>query len=272
MMHRFLLMSICYFLGYFHALAVPLDSVKVTKHKGLFYIIHKVDKGDGLIALARRYNTSADEIKKANPKLKQLKSGQKINIPLVENAARNEKRNADTTKITVDDSHANADSKELSLSKMHTVLAGETLTKIAAKYKVSIQQVIKWNAIKNNKIEIGQQLIVSGNLSLKSFEKWNSSNSLTSKIDSAKNVLSSTLNLIEESGVVSTTPFNAHSSLSIGSFIICINPDTKKQVLIQIEQTTPLAPGSIIGLKAEVLTTLGLTEDSNRIIIKYNQP
>lgn len=272
MINRLLLTSICCILGYFHLAASPLDSVKVTKLKGIFYIVHKVDNGDGLMALARRYNTSVDEIKKANPKLKQLKSGQKINIPLLENVARNEKKNIDTTKITVDESHANADSKDLSLAKTHTVLAGETLNKIAAKYKVSIQQVIRWNAIKNNKIDIGQQLIVSGNVSLKSYEKWNSPNSLTAKIDSSKNVLSSTLNLIEESGIASATPFNTHPTLSIGSFIVCINPDTKKQVLIQIEQTTPIASGSIVGLKEDVLVKLGLTEDSNRIIIKYNQP
>lgn len=272
MMYRFLLTPICCIVGYFHAVASPLDSVKVTKHKGILYIVHKADKGDGLIALAKRYNTTVDEIKKANPKLNQLNLGQKINIPLVENKNTNDKKLTDTTKINVDESHANADSKELYSAKVHTVQSGETLTKIAAKYKVSIQQLIKWNAIKNNKIEIGQQLVVSGNVSLKSFEKWNAVNSLTSKVDSVKNILSSAVNLIEEQGIASTTPFNAHASLPIGSFVICINPDTKKQVLIKIEQTTPLATDAIIGLNETVLAILGLSESSNRIIIKYNQP
>ncbi|MES2558995.1 MAG: LysM peptidoglycan-binding domain-containing protein [Bacteroidota bacterium] len=234
--------------------------------------MHKVDKGDGLMALARRYYTSVDEIKKANPKLKQLKSGQKINIPFSETNARNEKKNTDTTKITIDDSHANADSKDLNLVKMHTVQTGETLTRIAAKYKVSVQQVVKWNAIKNNKIDIGQQLIVSGNVSLKSYERWNAVNSLTAKTDSIKNILSSTQNLIEESGLTIQAIVNSHPTLSVGSFIICINPDTQKNVLIQIEQTISLDSGVIIGLKPEVLSALGLTGDSNRIIIKYNQP
>ena len=259
-------------MGTFLAVSSPLDSVKVTKLNGLPYIVHKVDKGDGLMALARRYYTTVDEIKKANPKLQQLKPGQKINIPLIENSSIPGKKNVDTLKINIEDSHANADSKELYLGKIHTVQLGETLTKISAKYKVSIQQIVKWNGIKNNKIDIGQQLIVSGNLSIKSFEKWNTANSLTAKVDSAKYILSPTLNLIEESGATSTTLFNTHSSLPIGSFILCINPDTKNKVLIQVEQTAPLSSGSIIGLKEETLTTLGLTESNNRIIIKYNQP
>ncbi len=266
------LVIVCCFLGYLQTIANPLDSVKVTKYKGTLYIVHKVDKGDGLIALARRYNTTVDEIKKANPKLKQLKFGQKINIPLADTASKNEKNTSDTDKITVDDSHANADSKDLNLSKIHTVQAEETLTKIAAKYKVNTSQIIKWNAIKNNKIDIGQQLIVSGNVSIKSYERWNTSNSTSAKIDSVKNNLSSTVNLIEESGIAIYTLSNTHPSLPPGSFILCINPDTKKQLLIQVEQMTPLAADNIIGLKESTLSSLGLTGSKNRIIIKYNQP
>ena len=268
-----ILFFVVYFLhGCMAVKANPLDSVKITKQKGISFIIHKVDKGEGLIALARRYNTTVEDILKANPKLKQLNIGQKINIPISPTFTKSEKIAADTTKITLDESHANADSKELNLYRTHLVQPGETLTKIAARYKVNIQQVIKWNGIKNNKIEIGQQLIVSGNVSMKSFEKWNSLNSLSAKEEAPKNYLSSSKNLIEETGIATLSLLNTHPTLALGSFVLCSNPETKKQILIQIEQTAQLPPGINISLNDEMLKSLGLTADSNRITIKYNQP
>ena len=271
MMGRYLLTFVCSTFLCFISAANPLDSVRVTKHKTSLYIIHKVDKGDGLIALARRYNTSVDEIKKANSKLQQLKVGQKINIPYTEPITRNDKSISDSSKISIDDSHANADSKELTLVKLHTVQAGETLSKISVKYKVSVSQIIKWNAIKNNKIDVGQQLIVSGNVTIKPYEKWNAPNSLSAKPDSVKDILASTLNLIEESGRAAITAVNTHPSLPVGSFVLCINPDSQKQILIQIERTAPLPPAITIGLNEDNFSLLNLAEATNRINIKYNQ-
>jgi LysM repeat protein len=257
----------------FSVTATPLDSIKVNKVRGTFYIIHKVDKGDGLFALAKRYGTTIDEIKKVNPRLKQLKPGQKINIPINLLSVKTEKTTPnDTVKITVDESHANADSKDMSLSKIHNVSSGETLTKIAAKYKISLQQLLKWNTIKNGRIEVGQQLIVSGNVSIKSFERWNTTNSIVSKSDIPKNMLSSSTRTVEEQTMVITTTLNTHPSLPVGSFVLCTNPDTKKQILIQVEQTESLPKGFTIGLKSDVLLGLGYTDPDNIISIKYNQP
>lgn len=273
MNYRALIIVIWCALASFRVTANPMDSVKIAKIKGASYIIHKVDKGDGFLALARRYNTSVDEIKKANPKLKDLHPGHKINIPLTQIIVKDEKTSTgDTLKITVDESHANADVKELNAQKTHTVVAGETLIKIAQKYKITPQQLLKWNTIKNGKIDVGQQLIVSGNTSIKSFEKWNAPNSLVAKVDSPKAILAATTTLVEEITQASTTALNTHPTLPEGSFVLCVNPDTKKQLLIQIEQTESLPSGCSIGLKREVLSSLGYSENTNRISIKYNQP
>lgn len=273
MNYRAVVIFICCAVASLLSTANPLDSVKVIKKNGLSYIMHKVEKGDGFLALARRYNTTVDDIKKANPKLKDLRAGQKVNIPLVQAIINDERTSiGDTLKITVDESHANADSKEINSAKIHTVIAGETLNKIAQKYKITTQHLLKWNAIKNGKIDIGQQLIVSGNTAIKPYEKWNAPNSLAAKADSPKSILAAPITLVEETTQALSTPLNTHPTIPVGSFVLCINPETKKQILIQIEHTEALPIGYTIGLKPELLSILGYTENKNRISIKYNQP
>jgi LysM repeat protein len=44
---------------------------------------------------------------------------------------------------------------------VHVVQAGETVFRIARQYGVSVQQIRKWNNLKNDVIEVGQQLVVA---------------------------------------------------------------------------------------------------------------
>jgi LysM repeat protein len=44
---------------------------------------------------------------------------------------------------------------------VHVVQAGETVFRIARQYGVSVQQIRKWNNLKNDMIEVGQQLVVA---------------------------------------------------------------------------------------------------------------
>ena len=64
-----------------------VDSVGVIKVKGDKYILHKVEAGQGLYAISRRYNISVDQIKRANgDTLKSLDINQIIFIPLTKDA------------------------------------------------------------------------------------------------------------------------------------------------------------------------------------------
>ena len=44
---------------------------------------------------------------------------------------------------------------------VHVVQAGETVFRIARQNGVSVQQIRQWNNLKNDVIEVGQQLIVA---------------------------------------------------------------------------------------------------------------
>lgn len=247
--------------------AAPTDSVGILKVGNQFVIIHKVDKGEGLMAIARRYNVTVDELKALNKNLKNPSIGQKIKVPI----RIIPKPQPDSTKITVDESHANADAKEFSGDKKHVVTQGETIAKIAAKYKISTQQLIKWNNIKNNTILVGQELRVSGTTAIKPYEVWNQANSTSAKVDSPKNTLSAPVKMVEEFGLPQIVEKTTHPTLPVGTFILCTHPETQKQVLLQVEQNTPLRDKCVIGLSQSNLEKLGLTVDLP-VLIKYNLP
>ncbi|MEZ0484234.1 LysM peptidoglycan-binding domain-containing protein [Fibrella aquatica] len=48
---------------------LPVDSVGVVRQDGKLFILHRVDQGQTLYAVAKRYGTSVDAIKSANPDL-----------------------------------------------------------------------------------------------------------------------------------------------------------------------------------------------------------
>jgi LysM repeat protein len=245
----------------------PTDSVGILKVGNTFVIIHKVDKGEGLMAIARRYNVTVDEIQALNKDLKSLAIGQKVKVPIKQAP----KSQQDSTKITIDESHANADAKDLSSDKKHIVAQGETVAKIAAKYKMPAQQLIKWNNIKNNTVTVGQELRVTGVTSIKPYEKWNQANSAGIKIDSPKNSLSSPVRLVEEFGLPDVIEKTTHPTLPVGTFILCIHPETLKQLLLKVEQTKPLREKCIIGISQSKMDSLGIAVDLP-LLIKYNLP
>jgi LysM repeat protein len=243
----------------------PTDSVGVSKIGNLFVIIHKVDKGEGFLSISRRYNVTVEAIKSVNPTVKELALGQKIKIPYTP------KSQIDSTKIKIEESHANADAKEISATKIHTVAQGETISKIATKYKISTQQLIKWNSIKNNSMVVGQELKVSGVTDIKPYEKWNQPNGSSLKADSPKNIVSTNTRLIEEVGFVEIKTQTTHPTLAIGTFILCVNPETQKQILVKVAAHQPLNSTNIIGLSKEDIEKLEL-DLQLPITIKYNLP
>ena len=63
--------------------------------------------------------------------------------------------------VTPDPVPAPAQAQAGSSSAVHVVQAGETVFRIARQNGVSVQQIRQWNNLKNDVIEVGQQLIVA---------------------------------------------------------------------------------------------------------------
>lgn len=122
-------------------------------------VMHKVEKGQTLFAIARKYNASVAEIRALNGDLKDgLQVDQIIKVPI--------KNGAVSAPAVPTPKQAAAPSTSEALPqagvKYHTVGAGQTLSLIARTYKVSVPDLLKWNNMSSPKIEIGQKLAVSG--------------------------------------------------------------------------------------------------------------
>jgi len=67
-----------------NALSIPVDSIGLEKKDGKVFILHRVDDGQTLYGIARRYNSSVEAIQSANPALgNAVKFNQIIRIPTI---------------------------------------------------------------------------------------------------------------------------------------------------------------------------------------------
>lgn len=109
--------------------ATPLDSLGLVKKEGKSFIKHKIDKGNTLYSLSKRYGATVSSISDANPDIPVLKPGLVLLVP--------------------------------TLSKFHTVVKGETLYSIARNYNVSVSQIKKDNSLVADDLELGKNLIIN---------------------------------------------------------------------------------------------------------------
>lgn len=112
---------------------------------------HIVKKGETLYSLAREYKVSVKALADINHFSTEthIKIGQKLIIPL---------------SATVKPSSKNT----LSQTSFHIVKKGETLYGLSRKYKIPVEQIIKYNKIKNNTIFVGQKIFLHEDISKKS--------------------------------------------------------------------------------------------------------
>ncbi len=122
-------------------------------------IFHKVRRGETLYSLSKRYNVATREILKWNGMKESfaLKIGDKIIV----------------SDPTISDKKEPSSKKEF-----HTVRSGESLSVIAAKYKIPIEYLRKWNDLwKSDLIRTGQKIYLTEKPESNISEKPNSSNS-----------------------------------------------------------------------------------------------
>ncbi len=135
----YLLFTLCVRASSFEILR---DSIGSERKGDGWLVLHKVDRGESLTALARKYRTSVKAIQEENDNLSSgLKAGQIVKIPyagVVKSAA--------------------AEGR-----KIHTVAAGQGLFSIARIYGVSVDDLRSWNGLASDNLHEGQELAVTPN-------------------------------------------------------------------------------------------------------------
>lgn len=126
----------------FSSHASKIDSIGVETIGGKVYVIHKVERGETLYSISKRYNASMNAIADATPEVKKgLKAGMTIRVPY----------NQQVSSVSPSGE-----------KKTHTVVKGETLYGISRQYGVTYQQIMEWNELDDLSISIGQRLVIGG--------------------------------------------------------------------------------------------------------------
>ncbi len=118
-------------------------------------IKHHINSGDTWYGLSKRYNVSMDALKAANPAAARkdtLFAGEYLNVPVTAEVAAAQAASGAAPAAPAEET-----------ATTHTVQRGDTLAKIARKYKMSVPALMKLNNLTEKdarRIKIGQELRV----------------------------------------------------------------------------------------------------------------
>lgn len=124
------------------------DSIGVETIEGKVVILHKVDPGETLYSISKKYGVAADAITNANPG-----SGMGIRVGQVLKIPKGKPAEESTSTETSSEKTSNS-------GNYHIVKEGETLYAISQKYPCSVEDIQKWNNLTSNELSVGQKLIV----------------------------------------------------------------------------------------------------------------
>jgi LysM repeat protein len=152
------------------AFAHKTDSVGTKVKSGTCYILHKVDKGDGLYSLSKKYGVSLTAIITENPGSdKVVKLDQILWIPtnrkpvmkdkVVTDYFKENTGGAESENVKLEDA-VNSKSEVTTFAKYHKVELGETLYAISHTYNTTVEMIKTLNGLESNKLSEGQRILV----------------------------------------------------------------------------------------------------------------
>ncbi|ESU29259.1 hypothetical protein FLJC2902T_06550 [Flavobacterium limnosediminis JC2902] len=141
-------------------LSIPKISKKKTEEKKTKFIpkgaSHKVESGESLYTIAKKYDTSIEKLREANPQLDSdnLQLGELLALPKgVKNQSEEKLSKAESKKIA----------KLQNKLQKHSVASGESFYVIAKKYNVSIEELKKVNPqVENDKLDVKDVVFIPG--------------------------------------------------------------------------------------------------------------
>ncbi len=144
------------------------DSIGTKVKNDKVYILHKIEKGDGLYSLSKRYGVSLKSIVSENPGCEQvIKMDQILLIPTNLKPEMKEKRVDDffSGEVNVvdvsDNDRVKSETETVStFAKYHAVQPGQTLYAISKMYNTSIEMIMTLNNLTSPEIAEGQRLLV----------------------------------------------------------------------------------------------------------------
>lgn len=140
-------------------LLIPTQHVKETtepvkeKTTKVANTIHEVEAKETFYSLSKRFNVSVDDIKAANPEIKDLQIGQKVIIPIKGSGVAAQAKRAEKQEAK----------KDAPTYMFHVVEAGETKYSIAKKYGMTLQLLEELNPEVKDNLPLGYRLKLDKN-------------------------------------------------------------------------------------------------------------
>jgi len=151
----------------FSAFAHKTDSIGTKVKNGKAYILHKVEKGDGLYSISKRYGISLKTLVDENPGSDEvIKIDQVIMIPTSTKPVLEEKVVKDyfsgngTVKDVVKPDDNEATTEVSTFAKYHKVESGQTLYAISKLYNTSVEMIKTLNNLTSDELSEGQRILV----------------------------------------------------------------------------------------------------------------
>ncbi len=278
-----------------------VDSVGVEQIEGKRYILHKVEKSEGLYGIARKYGTTAKVLQEVNQlETTVLELGQILKVPTKAakgaTSTQNIKTESQTEKVKPDQLIQNP---KLNISQYgtHTVKKGETLYKIASKYGISVTELKNINNLKSNSLSSNQKLKVPkiGNVIAnpdiiepteeeEKNEKVEVSKGIAdAKVSTRENkYLNSTdysetgiAGWINDKSVNGKKSIALHKTAPVGTIIRVTNLMNNKSVYVKVIGTLPETGDNenmIIVLSKAAVNMLGVIDQKFRVNLNYSIP
>jgi len=223
------------------------DSIGIKDIDGKKYIMHKVEKSQGLFAISKRYGVSVDDIKLANNNIETLALDQVLLVPMP-------KVNIEEKKFT------------------HKVEKGETLYKIAKLYNVNVDNLKKWNNLNDENIKEGMELQIVQVVKYVDVEKPDQIITEDNKQTATKTVTEEGIaTWIEDPTIDSRKALALHKKAPVGTIIVVTNLMNDKQIYVKVVGNLPKNEHSneIIKLSKFAAKQLKLRDQFTRVKLSY---
>jgi membrane-bound lytic murein transglycosylase D len=131
-----------------------------TESKKTEIVKHKVENGQTLWGIARRYNLKLAELKQWNKLGNQsIKAGQKLIVSAPVTEVKKVEKPIVVAVAEISKTPPIVEKKAVVLT--HKVQTGETLWRIARRYNIKTTKIQEWNKLQGKTVRVGEQLLVS---------------------------------------------------------------------------------------------------------------
>ncbi len=275
-----------------------VDSIGVETVNGNRYILHKVQKGEGLYGIARRYKSSVTEIQELNNLTNTiLDLGQIIKVPSKQQVVVIEEAKPKVEQSSIPKIVNNPKVKSSNTYITHTVKRGETLYLLSRKYDVTVTEISKLNKLKRTSLELGQKLkipkkgTVINNQDIiepteeeqKNVTIEKSTGTADVKVNVKNNKLLGSVDYnetgiaswIEDKNIDSKKSIALHKSAPVGTIIRVTNLMNNKSIYVKVIGKLPDTgdnENTIIVLSKAAVNMLGGIEQKFRVNLNYSIP